>query len=245
MRRWLDGCDARHAHDAVKQSSSWQGSFGGNFSETAEDFLPRRLIDVNSFSKDHVRLWRPSSGAKGKYIALSHPWGAGPYFRTLKNTVSRYETEGIPLAELPATFSHAVSVTRALEYQYLWIDSICLVQDDPVSLAAEIKDMELVFSSASCVIAASCSAGQRDGFLWPRANRMCVAIERPRSSFPMYVCDAIDDFEGDVLGSVLSSRGWVLQERALARRTIFFTENQTYFECGKGVRCETLMSMNK
>jgi hypothetical protein len=48
-----------------------------------------------------------------------------------------------------------------------------------------------------------------------------------------------------VLGGELHSRGWVLQEHALARRTLFFTEHQTYFECGNGVRCETSTKLSK
>jgi hypothetical protein len=62
---------------------------------------------------------------------------------------------------------------------------------------------------------------------------------------PFYVCEAIDDFQHDVIDGRLNKRGWVLQERALARRTIYFTENQTYWECGEGVRCETLAKMRK
>jgi hypothetical protein len=61
----------------------------------------------------------------------------------------------------------------------------------------------------------------------------------------VYVCDAIDDFNRDVENGQLNRRGWVLQERALARRTIYFADRQTYWECGQGVRCETLTKMNK
>jgi hypothetical protein len=58
-----------------------------------------------------------------------------------------------------------------------------------------------------------------------------------------FLCDAIDNFDLDVDQGELNKRGWVLQERALSRRTIYFTEKQTYWECGGGVRCETLTKM--
>ncbi|KAJ9138333.1 Serine/threonine-protein kinase par-4 [Pleurostoma richardsiae] len=61
---------------------------------------------------------------------------------------------------------------------------------------------------------------------------------------PFYICENIDDFNLHVLNGRLNKRGWVLQQHALARRTIFFTEHQTYFECGDGVRCETLTKMS-
>ncbi len=60
-----------------------------------------------------------------------------------------------------------------------------------------------------------------------------------------FVCETIDDFFRDVEQSELNQRGWVLQERALSRRTIYFTERQSYWECGGGVRCETMTRMKK
>lgn len=59
------------------------------------------------------------------------------------------------------------------------------------------------------------------------------------------MCENVDDFDAHALRGYLNSRKWVLQEHALARRTIFFTEHQTYWECGAGVRCETGTKMRK
>lgn len=60
-----------------------------------------------------------------------------------------------------------------------------------------------------------------------------------------FVCETIDDFSRDVDQSELNQRGRVLQERALSRRTIYFTERQSYWECGGGVRCEMMTRMKK
>ena len=62
---------------------------------------------------------------------------------------------------------------------------------------------------------------------------------------PLYITPFIDDFNKDVVESKLSKRGWVMQERLLAHRTIYFTETQTYWECGEGIRCETLTKADK
>jgi hypothetical protein len=61
----------------------------------------------------------------------------------------------------------------------------------------------------------------------------------------IYACIDIDDFHKDVELSRLNTRGWVLQERALSRRTIFFTSTQVYWECGAGIHCETLTRLEK
>ncbi|RSL99016.1 hypothetical protein CEP52_009960 [Fusarium oligoseptatum] len=104
--------------------------------------------------------------------------------------------------------------------------------------------METIFSSAYCVIAASRASGTSSGFLKPRATRTFIRVDEYTDS-PTYICEAIDDFQHHVIEGDLNKRGWVLQERALARRTIYFTKSQTYWECGQGVRCETLTRMTK
>jgi hypothetical protein len=105
--------------------------------------------------------------------------------------------------------------------------------------------MEDVYSGAYCVLAASRAKDQRDGFLRAREQQRKHVTFPHEQSKEFFICDFIDNFNSDVILGPLNRRGWVLQERALARRTIYFTETQTYFECGRGVRCETLTSMHK
>lgn len=167
------------------------------------------------------------------------------HFCTTATNITERLSTGIIADELPNTFKHAVQVTQALGLRYLWIDSLCIIQGDDGDFANEAKHMETVFSSAYCVIAASRATGTSSGFLGDRPARKSVRFEGKSSGHPFYVCEAVDDFQNDVIDGQLNKRGWVLQERALARRTIYFTENQTYWECGEGVRCETLTKMTK
>jgi hypothetical protein len=106
--------------------------------------------------------------------------------------------------------------------------------------------MEQVFSNAMCIIAASASTGSSEGFLLnPRPQRRWVALPARAGVPRRYVCDFIDNFERDVEEAILNKRGWVLQERALARRSIHFTSTQVYMEGGRGVYCETLAKLSK
>lgn len=145
---------------------------------------------------------------------------------------------------LPLTFQHAVAITRDLGVEYLWIDSICIIQGEDGDFKYEASRMEDVFSNAYCVLAACSALGQHDGFLKERHQRQSLLLQQSGNP-PVFVCEFIDDFHHDVLESNLSRRGWVLQERALARRTIYFTDKQTYWECGEGVRSETMTRMHK
>lgn len=209
-------------------------------------FLPTRVLDVGEIDSSIIRLTSHVRGQTrpGRYAALSHRWGRNHRtFCTYKSNQDRF-MKRIELSELPSTFRDAVQVTRKLGLQYLWIDSLCIIQDDKKDWDTESKLMEQVFSSAYVTIAASCASGTEDGFLKPRPHRQCVRLIADNGE-PYFVCEAIDNFAVDVEQGELNKRGWVFQERALSRRTIYFSEKQTYWECGGGVRCETLTKMKK
>jgi hypothetical protein len=217
--------------------------------------LPTRLVDVGTRDKPTLRLLETGEEKleDKTYIALSHPWGdpnKHPPFSTLRHddsgkgrTLINFKKE-IPYRDLLKTFQDAVDTTRALYVRYLWIDSLCIVQGKAGDFNEEANKMEDVFSGAHCVLAASRATNQHDGFLGTRPQAKYITFQRG-SEKPFYVCVPIDNFSRDVLDGSLNRRGWVLQERALARRTIYFTDTQTYFECGNGVRCETLTRMHK
>ena len=232
LREWIRCCDNTHQ------------CYPKNL-----DFLPTRLLDVSDSGSRTIRLLTNAPGhtRQGRYVALSHRWGSPEQhakFCTNKSNIEEF-ARGIDVARLPKTFQDAVYVTRGLGLHLLWIDSLCIVQDDEDDWGTESQFMEQVFSSAFCTIAASCARGTSDGFLKPRPERQCVIMQGSSGEGTYCVCEAIDDFHRDVDQGELNQRGWVLQERALSRRTIYFTETQSYWECGGGVRCETMTKMKK
>ena len=230
IREWIRSCD--QSHSCVPRNIN---------------FLPTRLLDVGDEYSSSVRLTciDREHTTSGKYLALSHRWGSpttNTLFRTLKSNLATFK-KAIEVADLPKTFQHAVKISRKIDIRYLWIDSLCIVQDDPKDWDHESRLMEQVFSSAYATIAATCASGTNDGFLKVRPERLSVKMAKGDSSY--FVCEAMDSFHKDVDQADLNKRGWVLQERALSRRTIHFTETQCYWECGGGVRCETLTKMKK
>lgn len=239
LRHWLQSCDEDHVHSLNSIQTS---------KNTGNPLLPTRLVDVGA--ETDVEVWLRETNdynfPPAHYIALSHPWGPPPHFCTFSSNLEKHKN-GIRLDDLPATFRDAVLVTRALKHRYLWIDSICIIQGPDGDFKDESKRMEQVFSAAYCVIAASSSLGQSHSFLRKNTakERAYVPFAQRGNQAAFYVCEAIDDFKEHVLGGPLNRRGWVLQERALARRTIFFADAQTYWECGDGVRCTTMTKMTK
>ena len=177
----------------------------------------------------------------GPYLTLSHRWG-GPYqeYWTTKANIDA-RSISLPYASLPPTFQDAITTTRRLGFEYIWIDSLCIVQDDPDELHAEMKKMEDIYSGAACTLAATSASGCTDGFL-RRDLTLDIRTEQKRSEDPAdtFVIAAASAFSTEIEGAELNTRGWILQERALSRRTLHFGRAQTYWECGEGLLCEAV-----
>ncbi|KAF3761990.1 HET-domain-containing protein [Cryphonectria parasitica EP155] len=230
IRQWLEHCDKNHSECCPAALST------SGFS------IPTRLVDVGEPQCPSIKLVKTKPGDQMRYIALSHQWGKLKHFCTTMQNIEHHRDK-INMHELPSTFRDAVNVTRGLGIRYIWIDSICIIQGADGDFHQEAPKMEGVFSSAYVVLAASSSDGQNDGFLKERGSRQCIRILHENMP-DFYIGHFIDDFTKDVIDSPLNKRGWVLQERALARRTIYFTHTQTYWECGQGVHCETFRKMH-
>ncbi|KAH8586859.1 heterokaryon incompatibility protein-domain-containing protein [Bisporella sp. PMI_857] len=264
MKKWIADCDKKHTAKNKDQPNCNPKRSGMR--------LPTRLIYVGSVGKaTKIHLDCSDTRDPGlKYIALSHRWGyprdddewtdsdgkAKNFCTTNDNLVEFMDPQlGIDFAAMPKTFRDAIEVTRGLGLEYLWIDSLCIIQNqsDNADFNAESRRMRDVYNGAYCTIASTGADGTTDGFLNKKEDRACVRIETTRKVLDgktpdsiddkpctVYVCDAIDDFKRDVDGSDMATRGWILQERALSRRTLHFAKNQVYWECGAGVCCETL-----
>lgn len=236
-RYWLKSCDKHHSCNEEAANSK------------APRLLPKRLLNVGSGDSPNIRLQSTESMETDlRYMALSFFWGSNSQSDmdgglTLPHNLKDHE-HLIHFERLPRTCQDAVVTVRRLGIEYLWIDSLCIVQGPGGDFQEEAQNMESIFRNASCILAACSSSGISEGFLNPRPQREAVALKSPAGD-PIFVCKFIDDFAGDVDSSLLYSRGWAFQERILARRTIFFTSTQMYWQCGEGIRCETLTRLSK
>lgn len=158
---WVRDC--RETHDRCKESLS--------------STLPTRVLDV-SLDPDFVFLRQSAKTEKGSYIALSHVWGGMVPIRTTAKTMLPFE-DGIRLEDLPQTFRDAVFMTRYLECRYLWIDSLCIIQDSREDWETEAGRMAQVYGNALVTLAAVNSANSSGGlFSKHDANAVKHTIRR-------------------------------------------------------------------
>ncbi|KAH7111797.1 heterokaryon incompatibility protein-domain-containing protein [Dendryphion nanum] len=239
LRAWLRRCD--ESHDCNKHQDESKSAF------------PTRVLYVgdpkdSGYASDFMRLVCASETSRQEYVALSHCWGnlsveEKKGFCTTKENCPQRRI-GFKLSGLPKTFQDAVKVTRELGILYLWIDSLCIIQygDNGEDWKKESDRMESVFSAAYCTIAATAAVDSKAGFLERDISPEHVYVQ-DASGNQFYISTDIDDFDNDVGKAQLNTRAWVMQEGVLARRTIHFSANQTYWECGEGVYCENLTQL--
>lgn len=124
--------------------------------------LPTRVIDIGLNGDREPFLWE-TQRSTGRYAALSYCWGTGSkVLKTTKDSLRDHKS-GLIFAHLPKTLQHAVIIARRFKIPYLWIDALCIIQDDPEDWARESSMMCDVYSSAYLIIVASNSLSTSHG----------------------------------------------------------------------------------
>lgn len=211
--------------------------------------LPRRLLDVAVPSKPGIvrlvsALDLPTKG-RVDYAALSHCWGSFWPLQTRKDNL-RSHVQEIRETGLPQTFQDAVRTTRELGLRYLWIDSLCIVQDDPLDFGAECARMNTIFANALCTISASDARDCRDGLFRSRTIKPIRLIYESDDFEPKFTAVIQPSFPEAWMEGIqgpLQSRAWVLQERHLSPRVIHYTKNSLMWECRTAMASENLPKM--
>ncbi|KAL7916464.1 heterokaryon incompatibility domain-containing protein [Trichoderma velutinum] len=174
-----------------------------------------------------------------RYMTLSHRWGNSPSIILNSITAPTLLDSNIPLELLESSnaklFRHAMYVTRCLGIRYLWIDSMCIMQDDDSEKAKEIALMGEIYYNSSLNISATDSTSGADGLIFKRdvlkTSPCQVSLHLPGANEMLDLVAfhnkvLVESDEGE-----LNRRGWVLQERILSPRVLHFTRHQVFWEC--------------
>ena len=194
------------------------------------------MQDLNSI-KLHI-----SGTQVDRYVALSHCWGKSKPFTTTKSTLPQ-RMSGFQLSEIPKTFSHAIFTTHLLGIRYLWIDSLCIVQDDPSDWRRESATMGDVYSNAYFTIAAGNAPEDTQGFLMLRGHNIVTLKINSASGDSADVLLQSNAWLRPGLSmekTPLYRRAWTLQEQYLSPRIITFYDFMTSWRCGDTFLYDTM-----
>lgn len=202
--------------------------------------MPTRVIDVGEVDSPLLPCLILSSGATGEYTALSHCWGGPISFVLTTQNIKSFQS-GIDFSNLPANFRDAILITRQLGVRYLWIDSLCIIQNCEEDWERESAQMGAVYRDALIMIGANASRGSTDGILKnvQQDLRRTASIKLfPDSKQLDFVSIVSKDFEEEDFWTLymegsLNSRGWTLQESFLASRILHYGLRQIYWQCGE------------
>jgi Heterokaryon incompatibility protein (HET) len=244
-KKWIENCCS--SHDSCPKP--------GNT-------LPTRVVDVGDLRSNQPPILFISNGAEAPYTALSYCWGEPPPkpqppqpVMTTTATIDNFK-EGLPVSLLPQTIKDAIHTTRQLGFRYLWVDVLCILQDDKVDKHKEIRKMKEIFSNAVVTISAACSESCHKGFLYQRDLYRDSVYHRSQNTKPPYVSLEYPPFllpfrcPDGRLGSLIlhqwmttrpapepiNSRAWTLEERLLSPRVLVYSSIQVLWECQDGMK---------
>ncbi|PVH82639.1 HET-domain-containing protein [Cadophora sp. DSE1049] len=218
--------------------------------------LPKRVIDIGSTPDSPIRLHIPDPEDRivTPYIALSYSWGTDLPLRTAKENLEKH-CEEVPFEDFPRTLQDALHVTRGLGLRYIWIDALCIVQDDEPDWEEQAALMGEIYQGSVLNISATSSPSLSSGFLQRSGSVPSSRVRIGRyfhrdgvNHGGIYI--GVFDLGGaftppsDLNESFLSSRGWVFQEQLMSTATLHYMDQEMVWECATTIRNERFADAN-
>lgn len=197
-----------------------------------KQIVPDRLLELSTKDGGMSFEWKLvlSTGFKNiSYLTLSHCWGASQH-KVLKRDNYSARMEPTSAFKLPKTFQDAFYIAFKLNIRFIWIDSLCIIQDDEDDWLTQASKMGSIYEGASCNIAATWAPDGDGGCFTKKETRTISLNYPPGRTWEYYVHSDLLYYE-DLMEARLNTRGWVTQERYLARRQLSFAKSQIYWEC--------------
>ncbi|KAI8656307.1 HET domain-containing protein [Fusarium sp. Ph1] len=209
IHTWIRECDTKHGDHCQRSRLPGESHLG----------LPRWLINVKT------KCLVPFDPAC-RYVALSYVWGTTDSNEPqllLDNLLAFQEVGSLETIweQLPRTIRHSIDFVRQIGEEYLWVDRLCIVQDDDASKQEQIRHMAFIYGSAYFTLIAAAA--------W----RAAEGLKGIKDVTPPMISDrwSAEGHYGLVARSAWNRRGWTLQELVFSQRSLFFHDNEVTWEC--------------
>ena len=230
LRQWLKSCQDWHGPDCY--TPGW--------SELITPLVKTqmRLIDVHQ----RCLVCTPTAC---RYIALSYVWGNVKAFQTTRSNVATlYQMNSLDEVskDIPTTIVDAIDFVAKIGERYLWVDSLCIVQDDSREKHSQIANMDAIYGNALLTIDAAAGQDANAGLpgVRPFSRQVEQLIVEYQPGRRLMATQPI--LTGVADNSYWNTRAWTYQERFLSKRSLIFTENCTFFQCQRILWCEDIVA---
>ncbi|KFY06776.1 hypothetical protein V492_07752 [Pseudogymnoascus sp. VKM F-4246] len=241
IQSWMFDCESQNGHSKCRPVP----------------FAPLRLLTVGLDDKPIRLVERNTTTIRTDYAALSYCWGGYPQLRTTKGTLDIFSEE-VPSKLIPKTFADAINIARALRIPYVWIDALCIVQDDEQEWQSEAAHMSDIYRGSHLTITATESVDSLQGCFPSNdldLHNASLFFRNPpngldgRSNLVRIYRNDIRDYVME--DSFISTRGWTLQEHLLSPRLVFCMQPDMHWKCQcnyqtqSGLSFETGMALDR
>ncbi|KAK4177797.1 heterokaryon incompatibility protein-domain-containing protein [Triangularia setosa] len=222
LKRWPEYCEKHH--DNCRLNSSQPAVTDIN------------LIDV----QDHCLVYFPVAP---RYTTLSYVWGILPDI--LETRTSNFASLQLPnallapnvLPRLPRTIQDAIKVTRDMGERYLWVDRLCIIQDDEANKAKQIASMASIYANSQFTIIAADGADADSGLHGVSSSRKFPTLPVLELAPGCHMRPGPETEEARLF-TTWHSRAWTFQERLLSRRSLIFFRGSVIWQCKASIWTE-------
>lgn len=216
VKYWLRQCNEYHEHCHIDRSQGQKN-------------LKIRLIDVVDQCVVHGTL-------ANRYFALSYVWGGIERLKATKDNISALEEKDalrLRSASIPRTVQDAMTFVARLGQRYLWVDSLCIVQDHGTEKHDQITVMHEIYSAAYATIVQHSGCDANAGLPGIRTGSRSLISTKTHVGDAIMMAKATYSIPGVLSSSIHSTRGWTLQEVLLSTRCLHFFNKHLTFVCGE------------
>jgi hypothetical protein len=229
LNHWLDRCKLLHGKKC--SHSIWANT-------TPQQLKDLLVIDVE-------RMCVVEAPPSCQYVTLSYCWGTTANLKHTRSNSEALKVVGaLQQIVVPATIRDALQVIKRMGQKYLWVDAICIIQDDPVAQGIQLTQMGLIYSLATFTIIAASGDDADAGLPGVRTDTRSVNQELLNVGGILLVTVIDAPYYTGIEGSHWITRAWTMQEQIMSKRCLIFTEKQVYWRCWGAVWLEETVLEN-
>ncbi|PTB62784.1 HET-domain-containing protein [Trichoderma citrinoviride] len=221
VKGWVNHCAEWHGHECL-DTTPWQTlDYGVSFI---------RMVSLNDCKLIETSCPPP-------YVALSYVWGSAPVFKTTQSNISDLmQHQGLPVSSLPKSIRDAMTLAQELGFEYIWIDSLCIIQDSGDDKVQQLRMMDSIYSRASLTIVAAAGSHANAGILGLQPGTRSRKQHIVQVSDDLALVALHPDTQRSAAATTWYTRGWTYQELLLSKRCLYsFPDGSVSFQCSRAV----------